>query len=239
MHAANNYLYGIGKAVRQAVIDNSEAQALGLFLLADANDYFQSAAVTFFDALRGIELGYFSWATVKLYFVFYSLRARLALNRECIFYAGHSPLALEASDNASPVKLSGTTHKAVISRFSSRFPNDYFLSQDIGGKPPLDWLMALREDANYRNSRFSEPVAPSHLTFAATNDLRKVLTAYTTDDVYVFDEQHAIVAYPFKMLKALRQAMPSAPLAFNEADFLRQSLRDHEGNQATLECLLI
>jgi len=31
-----------------------------------------------------------------------------------------------------------------------------------------------------------------------------MLNAYMADDIYVFDEQHAIVAYPFKLLRDLR-----------------------------------
>jgi hypothetical protein len=242
MHAGVSYLNTISKAANHAVLSASEAQSLQLALHKDAKDFFQSGAVSFIDALRSIEKGFFSWATVKLYYsVFYALQSRLALAGDCIFYVVKSPRVLSARAGSVTANLKGTTHKAVLARFRHNYPGDYFLSQDIGGWPPLDWFIARREETNYTSARFCEPNAPSHFEFAKNTNMRKMLSAYTADDLYVFDEQHAMVAFPFKLLRDLRVRLAAkhlSPLVPAETDFLKSSVRDRSGPLRSVDILL-
>jgi hypothetical protein len=242
MHAGARYLTAIGKAVNHATLSGGEAQMLELALNDEAQDFFQSSIISFVDAVRSIQSGFLSWATVKLYYaVFYALRSRLALAGDCIYYVGSSPRVLPARAGASTANLNGTTHKAVLNRFSHNYPRDYFLSQPIEGCPPLDWFTQRREQTNYTLSRFCEPNTPNYFKFARSTTTRKMLNAYTADDIYVFDEQHAMVAFPFKLLRDLRARLGVqhlSPLVSPEADFLRGSLRDHTGPIASAEILL-
>ncbi len=242
MHAGSTYLSTIGKAASHAVLSAAEAQSLQLALNGDSNDFFQSGVVSFIDALRSIEKGFFSWATVKLYYsVFYALRSRLALAGDCIFYVAQSPKVVSARAGSVASNLKGTTHKAVLGRFKHNYPGDYFLSQDIAGRSPLDWFIDRREETNYTFSRFCEPNAPSHFEFAKNTNTRKMLSAYCADDLYVFDEQHAMVAFPFKLLRDLRVRLASnnlSPLQVAETEFLRASLRDRAGHLVSIDALL-
>lgn len=242
MHSGDSYLLSIGKAVNSAVLSAGEASGLAFALQQDSRDYFQSAVISFADALRSVEEGFFSWATVKLYYsVFYALRARLAIAGDCLFYVGKSPKILSSRPGSITSNLTGTTHKAVISRFQTAHKRDYFISQDIGGKSPLEWFTEQREKVNYRAARFCEPDVPDYFKFAATTDRRRMLEAYMTDDIYVFDEDHAIIAFPFKLLRDLRSSLAAsriAPLVPIEVEFLKKKMKDRSGLLKSLDSVI-
>jgi hypothetical protein len=90
-------------------------------------------------------------------------------------------------------------------------------------------------------ARFCEPTIPPHLGFAAQTSRRKMLAAYLSDDVYVFDEEHAIVAFPFKILRDLRSRLGAkgmSPLTTAEIEFLQIASKDQSGRTAGLDSLL-
>ena len=242
MHLAGSYLTSISKGTVGSTLNTTERGQLELCLNGDAKNYYQAAVVSLIDGLRSISVGFFSWSVVKLYYcVFYALRTRLALAGECIFYDSGKPRYLTTSPGFTVKKLSGTTHKCVLDRFSESFPRDFFLSQDIEAMPPLMWLMERREDVNYRIARFTEPISPSYLAFAANNKLRSVLSTYQSDDVYVFDPDHAMVALPFRLMLDLRVRMQRSalnPLLNIEAEFLEGCSRDRAGVIAAISSLL-
>jgi hypothetical protein len=223
-------------------LSDAEALALALALQIDAKDYFQCGVISFVDALCSIERGFYSWATVKLYYaVFYALRARLALSGDCIFHVVTKPKVISARAGASTAKLPGNTHKAVLKRFQTIHSSDYFLSQDIAGEDPLDWFVDKREDANYRSARFVEPDIPPYFEFARHTPIRQMLTAYLSDDVYVFDAEHAMIAFPFKLLRSLRASLRVdglSPLLPSEIDFLKEKLRDRAGDILSAETIV-
>jgi uncharacterized protein (UPF0332 family) len=223
----------IGKIALNSILNSSERQGLEVCLLEDAKDYYQAALVSLVDGLRSISSGFYSWSTVKLYYsVFYALRARLAIEGECIFYDAGKPRYVNVSPGCLVRKLAGTTHKCVLDRFAISFPHDYFLSQEIATKDPLTWLMEKREEVNYRVPRFSEPDAPSHLKFAANTSLRLMLGAYQTEDVYIFDQDHAIIAFPFRLMLDVRSRLHRlgiSPLRILEIEFLLECTKDRSG----------
>jgi uncharacterized protein (UPF0332 family) len=242
VHAADAYLNSVNKLALGSVLTPAERQALELCLRTDAKDYYQSALMSLIDGLRSLSSGFFSWSTVKFYYaVFYALRARLALAGECIFYDNQKPRHIGISLTSSATKLTGTTHKCVLDRFATAFPYDFFLSQDIGNQPPLQWLMGKREDVNYKRARFSEPNAPTHMTYAATTGLRQMLNAYLADDVYIHDEDHAIVAFPFRLITDLRSRLLASgvtPLNQIELDFISYQMKDRSGPITAMASLL-
>jgi hypothetical protein len=128
-----------------------------------------------------------------------------------------------------------------MQEFAAAFPYDFFLSQTIDSEKPLDWLINKREDANYKQGRFSEPLAPSHLVFAATVSLRQMLSAYSSEDIYVHSPEHAIVAFPFRLLIDLRSRLLSQgirPLGEGELAFVIEHLKDRNGSITAARTLL-
>jgi len=243
VHAADGYLTSIGKVTMGCMLSPSERLGLELRLYEDAKDYYQAALVSFVDGLRSIPRGFFSWSTVKFYYsVFYALRSRLALAGECIFYDGTKPRHINIVSGTSISNLNGTTHKCVLKKFASTFPYDIFLSQDIAACNPLEWLTDKREGVNYKTSRFSEPIAPDYMAYAATTDMRQMLSAYLSDDIYIHSADHAIVAFPFRLLIHLREQFLNQglnPLMQSEIDFLAEIVRDRTGAITALSSLLI
>lgn len=243
MHAANQYLSSIGKLAVGSVLSTSERQNLELRLREDAKDYYQAALVSIVDGLRSISDGFFSWATVELYYaVFYSLRSRLALSGECVLYEGHSPRLMTTAAGAVVSKLSGNTHHCVLKHFSRTFPLDFFLSQTIELIEPLVWLEDRRTDVNYRNSRFCEPVPPTFLSYAAATDRRQMLGGYLIDDVYVHDPDHAMVAFPFRLVVDLRSRLTAqglVPLQQAELEFIQSKMTDRIGRITAMSSVFI
>ncbi len=190
-------------------ISSAEAQALELSLKEDGVDYLYSASVSLGDALGGITRGLFTWATVKLYYsTFYAARARLALKGICLFYVKTSALktsafSLYAQAGQLPCKVANNTHKVVLDLFERYNIDPFLTSQPIGMDNPLQWLMNRREEANYKEARFVEPDVPKHFLTISKVGVRSACQSYVVDDkaVFMFDPDHAILAYPLEMMK--------------------------------------
>lgn len=191
--------------IKAHVISNVEATTICSCLHNDAVSYIYSATITIADALRGIRQNFFTWATVKLYYAtFYSCRALLALDDICIFYMGKKPFSIEVKAGNSPqTKGRNTTHKIVLNEFRSQGIAPRLISQDIEYVDPLTWLMTKREEANYNVAKFQEPNIPKHFQKIIDSGIRQTVTSYLQDssDLYLFDADHAIVAYPLKTLQ--------------------------------------
>src|SRR5271165_3456474 len=151
-------------------ISHIDAAVLTEILGKDAFEYFYSASISTASALSSIALGYFTWATVKLYYSdYYLLRGILALSRLCVFYEGSKPRTLVAGAlevakaPGGGSRRNATTHGVVIEAAKTHLSHIAAFSQDIGSVHPLDWIREKREEANYGHSRFSEPEAPVHM----------------------------------------------------------------------------
>jgi len=216
-------------------LNTAEAGILGNCLQDDGAKSLYSAAVSLADALRGLHEGFYTWATVKLYYaVFYTACCQLALRDTALFYIGNTACTIHTSAGARLAKHSGTTHGVVLDLFAQLFPNSPFLSQTIDFQSPLDWLRERREDANYKNSRFVEPNAPAHFRGVARDGVRKATRAYLSRDgmTYSFDTDHAMLAFPLVFWRdTVREAraagLPDTIAA--EIDFLSEAFRDDKG----------
>lgn len=150
-------------------LSHIDAVTLADILERDAFEYFYSASISTASALSSIELGYFTWATVKLYYSdFYLLRGILALSKVCIFYEGTKPRTLIANPrevvrNPGGAKRSATTHGVVIETAKVHLSHIVAFSQDIASLHPLDWIREKREEANYGHARLPDPIAPMHM----------------------------------------------------------------------------
>jgi hypothetical protein len=179
-----------------------------------------SALVSVGDAIRGIEAGFYSWSVVKLYYsVFYSLRALLAFSHVAVFYVGTSPFWVLVRPGERPHPGgSSSSHKVILELFRGQFKSSPLLSQSIGFDDPLRWLQNQRETVNYKQAKFSEPGVPPLFTAAnQSKSIRTLISAYMKDNLYAFDPDHAILAYPIAVLKELKRKNGSLRL-FDETE---------------------
>jgi len=228
--------------VRARAINHLEATSLQASLNSDAADLYYSAWVSFVDAIRGIQVGFYTWSIVKLYYsTFYCFRASLALDGICLFYVNRTHYTVRAAAGSQPKSCDDPgSHKPILNIFGLQKPTPILFSQTIELQTPSDWLMAKREKANYKLARFEEPDCPSILKFIADIGVRKATEAYLSqkDFLYVFDPDHAIVAYPLKALEMTGSKMKSfmPPISYANANvgFLHNNVKDKNGVLAGL-----
>ena len=227
--------------VRAKVLGPVEAASLSSGLQADAADLYYSAWISFLDGLHGINRGFYTWATVKLYYsVFYAFRSSLAHDDVCEFHVDGSHYTVIAQTGATPVScVDRGTHKTVLKSFQRLNPTHALVSQQIDLVHAVDWLMQRREEANYGHPRFNEPDCRPELEFIAAKGVRQTLNAYLAEPSfdYVFDPDHAMVAYPLRALQLIgNQLMAAAPggLGEDEKAFLRTHSRDTSGSLSVL-----
>jgi len=249
MHVGPQYIHGILPASPTKAdalslrLSAANVEGLRQSLLADSNNYYYSAIVSFFDAFLGLDQRLFTWCTVQFYYcVFYCLRSLLALKGHCVFYVNEKPFACSDAIGSSARSCGGTTHKVVLGLFSEVFSGDPLLSQPIGGEPALTWLTNRREEANYRQGRFLDPEVPAHFVKVTELGFRRAVGAYLDDrsSLYVFDADHAIIAFPLALLLRARSELQSRNLQLQPegSRFLAGLGRDKNGRIAGLERLL-
>jgi hypothetical protein len=212
----------------------SEAAVLASALREDARDYYYSACSTLAAAVQGLNLRLYTWSTVKLYYsVFYALRADLAIRGYCIFYVNSSSFWVQAAAGAIPALTRENTHKSVLRVFETNVPTSALLSQNIGTDNPLEWLMARREQANYGTACFPDPEPPDHFRSVDKYGLRQILSTYLNDkvDAYTFDPDHAMLAFPLRVVGSVGDAarLATLSLATDETAHLKQVCRDASG----------
>lgn len=243
MPTADKYVAGLfppdasRTVVRAKTLRSLEALTLSAALRVDAANLYYSSWVSFLDALNGIKSGFCTWATVKLYYsVFYAFRASLALDDVCTFHVSRPHYIIRAQSGQFPVScVEPGTHKSVMKTFQRRNPNHSLFTQQIELKDAVDWLMEKRESANYGDPRFSEPDNRSELQFIANSGIRQTLSAYLADrsSLYVFDPDHAMVAYPLRSLQLIGEQLLSGgitgELTQDEQRFLKLRLKDGSG----------
>lgn len=242
MHQAQNYidsnlLIGLSQPnlIVNHSISSSQASALLNRLHSDAVDYLYSSIISIGDAVSGIANGLYTWSTVKLYYAtFYAFRSLLALEKVCIFYIGRKAYALDAIPGGIANKRDGQTHKVVLNEFRSRAIAPFLLSQTIDLSDPLTWLTERREEANYKNPKFCEPTVPQHFEKVVDTGIRISLKEYLSDTsgLYLFDPDHAMLAYPVSGLRVILQKVASVQafmFTSNEVSYLCGLFNDRLG----------
>lgn len=187
---------------KNLVLTGAQANSLGASLLEDAKGAVYSAVVSLADALAGLQRGYFSWATVKLYYVcFYLAKAALARRGHAVFYVNTSPFKLTAVAGASPQVQSGNSHTVVTALYKAVVTSGVLNLQPIASIHAFTWLTRRREEVNYREQRFSDPLVPAWFAMADVYGARRVIGDYVGDlSLYAFDEAHAMLALPLAAL---------------------------------------
>src|SRR5437867_8737088 len=179
-------LFGAGASrttVRARVLTNVDVASLSAALRVDAADYYYSSWISFLDAVQGINKGFCTWATVKLYYcAFYAFRASLAVDDLCVFNVGRPQFTVVSRAGASPVSCSVPgTHKAVMEVFQNENPGHLLLSQQISLQNAPDWMIDRREAANYGQGRINEPNCGAEFDFVLAHGLRRTINDYLAD----------------------------------------------------------
>ncbi|MGR5262924.1 hypothetical protein ACPV38_02840 [Photobacterium damselae] len=232
LHKANDYIrhhiivgddntVTSNTAVVGKVFTTQQLTAINVELIVDAKSYLYSSVISFLDALQGVKAGFYSWPTVQLYYsIFYALRADLAFNNNCLFYVGTKPYSINVSNDISPRKEKGNTHKVVLDMFKKNNPGHVLLSQDIDMTSPFEWFIYNREFCNYKNPKFSEPITPSYWKMIEQHGIRNCLRDYFSDLIHLrtFDKDHAIVAYPYQLIKMVLNKLTIIGVSFDDAE---------------------
>lgn len=190
-------------ALRTLSLSATQANSLSAALVDDAKGAIYSAVISMADALSGLQRGYFSWATVKLYYVcFYLAKAAVARRGYCVFYFQRSPYYLQAMPGVSPKSQGGNSHTVVTKLYKSFVPDGVINSQPLDGIHAFDWIATRREDVNYREIRFLDPIVPSWFSNIDAYGVRRVIRDYLSDpSLYAFDVAHAMVALPLAAMQ--------------------------------------
>lgn len=248
-HNAARYVEAniIPKGIKTYQLNHLEAVQIEAILQNDAKDYFYSATISTANAYSSIERRHYSWSTVQLYYSnFYILRGLLALKGICIFYDGYKPYSIHAIPSESAQKPSGkqnsTTHGMVLSIAKNRIGASITGNgQTIDQLNPLDWMKDLREEANYKHSKFFEPNAPAHLKTVAAHGIRKAIGSYLADSVYTYDPDHAAVAYNLFLWSLFRDELHKRgkfDFTDDELSYLRSLFADETGPLGNMHKLL-
>ncbi len=94
--------------------------------------------------------------------------------------------------------------------------------------------MTKREEANYKVAKFQEPNVPEHFQKFTDLGIRQALTTYIQDssNIYLFDADYAIVAYPLKILQYAYDKMKTFDnlnLTDGEISYLCSLFKDNHG----------
>lgn len=230
-------------------ITHIDAVTLETILQRDASEYFYSATICTASALSSVTTGYYSWATIKLYYSdYYLLRGMLALARFCIFYEGSKPTTLQAIPGDVAKRAGGrrnaTTHGVVIEAAKTHLAYITALSQDIAGDNPLDWIRERREEANYWHARLPEPAAPTCMRICERYGIRQLVANYLADTklTYAFDPDHAMLAYNLLLWRYLRDELERvgqfAMIEDEDFIYLRSLFFDRDGPLGPMHHLL-
>ncbi|MBF4187968.1 hypothetical protein I1S38_20135 [Serratia ureilytica] len=217
-------------SISSCVLTGPMAAELDKCLKSDAVNYLYSSLISYAEAVKGIESGLFSWATVKLYYcAFYSLRSILSIDGFCVFYVGTKGYSVKARQGEFPVKAAGTTHKLVMSLFKRHNSSSPFVTQEIDMIEPFEWLISKREQANYKNGRFTEPEIPVIFNKSSFG-LQVLMKEYILDKEhkYCFDSDHAVLALPLEIIKEASVKLLSSTnfrLNQNDVKYLKGLLR--------------
>lgn len=205
----------------QKNLSKSECSVLQGNLNEDAKDLFYKGLVSIAEAISSIGHKRYSWATVKLYYsIFYFLRCSLACYGVIIIRCKKGIYYTKVREGETFTKVKERTdHKATIDIFNAIYGSgDILQSNFVNGKNPYDWLMGKREEVNYKDREFYEPLCPYFIEkindHIKKDSLLKLVEKYINDKeyIYCFQEEDALLALPIKRLILTKEHMKSKGL---------------------------
>lgn len=191
---------------------SGDLSAIGLVINDAVVGSAYAAALSYAEAISGLQKGAVSWSIVKLYYsCFYSLRAMLYLNRIVPFHCD-SQMILDLP-GAKFLKGGGSSHhwNWVSFRKISSLSSCWYISSD--SQSSYEKLREYRENVNYTHE-FTDPNFHGCL-IAEEKDLIKRIRAYRDDGsfLYTYLADHLAVAYPTKLIFSLDAEMKNASVS--------------------------
>lgn len=190
-------------------LDANATAAIRPELRLDAKGLLYSSTISMISAIESLQSSLFSWSIIKLYYSsFYSARSILAYNDIALFYMKSKPFSIHVAAGQSAKKEDGVTHKVVWQVFRRELGGSSILNQ-IETDISYEWLRKLREEVNYRNAKFPDPLIPDCFSNVDANGIGRSMSAYFNDAtlLYVFDREHSVLAFPLHCLTIARRAM--------------------------------
>jgi len=196
------------------VVTQENIDALKECLYLDGLDHLYKGIYSISNGLFNINNRYYSWSIIKFYYsMFYLMRSNFSANNiGFLKNGGIYTLALNIGER--PIRrdrgkyrgenCSGD-HKTTIATHVKEFQTqDIMLTNTIDGETIYDWLMEMRNQVNYRERSFHEPdfrYFPSRVF--DQDQIKNIIDTYfnDTDLVYCFNEDHAAIAAPIKILQ--------------------------------------
>jgi hypothetical protein len=200
-----------GSTIKSYPLDNSFVNDIKSIKNIDVQNLYFNGILSIVEALKGINKGFYSWSTVKLYYSsFYLLKCSLISNDIIIFRQGRDVYyaILEVGEFVKKIPSDNKTdHQSSIWLFNEIYANsDLLLSNTINDINPLTWLRNKREEINYKHDVFQEPDPPYFWLdidqMISEKNLSKVVSQFINDDsyLYTFQEEYAILAVPLVRL---------------------------------------
>lgn len=211
-------------------LSKTNASTFNNALKEDANDLFYKGLISLSECINSFANRQYSWAVVKGYYsVFYMLKADLAL-KEIGLIRHKSIYYLEAKEGARPITKGAkgvhrakyvSDHKATINYYVDFFNGtDILLTQNIHELTSYEWLMEKREQINYRERTFNEPLFPDFLSYIDSeihaSNFKSLIKEIINDTfVKTFQPEYAALAIPIKRAILTRQSFTKSGIAFN------------------------
>lgn len=196
----------------EVTADNINALKECLYL--DGLDHLYKGIYSISNGLFNINNKYYSWSIIKFYYsIFYLMRSNFSANN-IGFLKNNGIYTLNLNIGEKPIrrdvgKYKGERcngdHKTTISTHVNEFSSqDIMLSNNVQNQNIYDWFMDIRNQVNYRERSFHEPdfkYFPSEIF--DENQIKNTIETYfnDTDLVYCFNEDHASIAAPIKILQ--------------------------------------
>ena len=207
-HGAVNYGNRPKTSVPATTINSNTINEFKACIASDLEAYYYKGVISLAEAIEGIHFYHYSWATVKLYYAtFYLLRASLLSKDICFLRAKRDLFYLKVKANESFCSVGDNTdHKGTIKIQKDLIGNgDILLTNQIEGADTYDWLISRREEVNYKDVEFREPLCPDFWALldneikssSLETVIRKILGNF---QVYCFQSDYAILALPLQRL---------------------------------------
>lgn len=243
----NSYL----KKFKEYKVVDSNRDVLLSELRKDSADIYFKAILSLAEAIGGLYEGRHSWSAIKLYYAtFFFLRCSLATNKYA-FLKNKGIYTIKLDNGESPERrdlvnyqgerISGD-HKTTIVTYITLFrDSDILQSNTVDGKNIYEWLMELRNQINYREREFTEPVNKYffHSIFDKEKIKRQIeIYLYDDDYVYCFDKDHCSLAAPLKMALAVRRQLSNfidfEPISIDKQAEIGKLLKGSQLNQSEI-----
>lgn len=181
----------------------------------DAVDSAYAAAVSYVEAVAGLDRRSIAWSVIKLYYTsFYCIRAFMLINAVIPFNGGGEYIfGLPGNTFFKGGQSSHVWNWNVFERITA-LRSQWVYSED--SRKAYERLRGYREDVNYRHY-FTDPDFHECLN---TGDERiaKRIRAYRDDAsfFYTYLDDHLAIAYPTKLIFFLHQEFSNRALGFSE-----------------------